>query len=178
MSIIQTPYDLNFFDETLFSILLAVSCLLWKGFYCIFFTIFVTFYHVYRCKITTTDLLYWLELLVKAHLIYVLLQGLSPLPTILSGQIKDYLLLAYVKCDRLSCSHEPEVEREGHIFFVCAYAVRVESDLNGICLLCLLGSPLRCVECLSDGFVHLSLEKSFFHVEYSSNYYWRLYILI
>ena len=91
------PHYLDFFDQALLSIFLAVGCLLGEGFNRVSHLVFDLFHQVDCGEVALPDLLDRLECLMKAFLVEIMFQDISPLLFILVGKLELHDLVILLK---------------------------------------------------------------------------------
>lgn len=84
---VELPHDLDFFDETLFSIFLAVGGFFGEGFDGVVKMVVEFFNEVDRGEVAFTDFFDWFELFVEAFLVEVDLEDFLPLRGVFVGQL-------------------------------------------------------------------------------------------
>ena len=84
---VELPHDLDFLDETLFSIFLAVGGFFGEGFDGVVEMVVEFLNEVDRCEVAFTDFFDWFELFVEAFLVEVDLEDFLPLGGVFVGQL-------------------------------------------------------------------------------------------
>ena len=84
---VELPHDLDFFDETLFSIFLAVGGFFGEGFDGVVEMVVEFLNEVDRGEVAFTDFFDWFELFVEAFLVEVDLEDFLPLGGVFVGQL-------------------------------------------------------------------------------------------
>lgn len=107
---VEVPDDFDLFDQALFSILLTISSLFGKGLHRVFLLVLEPLDHIDGREVAPSDLFYWLELLMEAHLVEVFLEDVSPLVRVLPDQFKTEFELTEVEGDGVLRGHEPEIK--------------------------------------------------------------------
>lgn len=162
MTIVEVPHYFYFFDKAFFSILFAISCLLWKGLDCKFLLVLETLHQIHWSEVALTNFFYWLELLVETHLIQSSLQLRPPLSPISSWQPESYLVVLEVECQFVIEGHEPEIETKGKCRIFIFDGFFIELHRNGLCFLFFL--PNWLIQEGACGFWPIFQEKCFFHI--------------
>jgi hypothetical protein len=85
--VVELPHDLDFFDETLFSIFLAVGGFFGEGFDGVVEMVVEFLNEVDRGEVAFTDFFDWFELFVEAFLVEVDLEDFLPLGGVFVGQL-------------------------------------------------------------------------------------------
>ena len=110
---IQAPHDLNFLDQTLLAVSLAVGRFLREGLDGVACSIFQFLRQVDGCEIALADLLDGLELLMEAPLVDLLLEEAPPVVHVgYLGQAVRHGLLAALELDFEGLLGEGELEVE------------------------------------------------------------------
>ena len=161
MGTVEIAHDLDFPQQTLLAVLLAVGCLLGKRLHCIFPAVLELLSEVDGGEVALAYLLDGLELLVEAELVEVPSQNIPPSGPVPALQLKSELLVAEVEGDALLAHREPQLESEHHVSLAILDASLV--NLNRLHLPITCNFPAGFVEQCPWTAWRCVGEKVFFH---------------